>query len=569
METALRESLLQYRALFDRSPLPMCVVALDADGILAANDAAAALFAMPAETLLASRFSALGAQPIAATDPAGGEARAFTDHGIHTLRRRDGALFDAHLASFPVRFQERPARLVQIEDLSERRHYEARIEYLATHDGLTALPNRTLLEDRAQQALLAARRAGEGLGVLLLGLGRLKDVNESFGHAGGDQVIREAASRIRIPLREGDTVARFGGDTFAVLLPGLRRPEDAEPVIRKIQRALAEPFIIRNREVFLTASVGVSVFPVDGDDVPELLRNADAARRIAKERDGNAVQYFAAELSTRSLARIELEGDLRRALERREFEVHYQPQVDLYTSRIVGAEALLRWRRPEEGLVPPGRFIQAAEDTGLIVPLGGWMLHAACEQARRWSALGLPEVRISVNVSARQFRDRGLEAQIREALDTHGLDPRRLELELTEGLVMDDAEAFIGTLGRLKALGIGIAIDDFGTGYSSLSYLKRFPIDKLKIDQSFVRTLPESADDAAIARTVIALGRSLGLKVIAEGVETFGQLEFLRTQGCDEVQGYYFARPLEPERFGELLARGLEPALWRGRPGGL
>jgi len=564
MENALRESEAQYRTLFEKSPIPMWVFSLENLRFLAVNDAAVANYGYTREEFLAMTIGDIRTPEEMDKVRAAiqGNQEPFRDAGIWRHRRKDGTAIDVHIDAYGVTFQGKVARLVLATDVTERLKYEARIEYLATHDGLTSLPNRNLFSDRLAQAITLARRAGQRVGVLLLDLDNFKMINDSFGHGAGDLVVQGVAQRLAGVLRAGDTVARFGGDEFVVLLTALGQAEDSALVVRKIQDALAAPFRVEGTEVFVTASLGVSTFPADGDDMATLLRNADVAMYKAKELGRNGVQFFASDFSTRAVERLEMEAGLRRALERHEFEIHYQPQVDLYTRRIFSAEALIRWRHPQRGLVPPGQFIQAAEDTGLIVPIGNWMLRAACTQLTQWRAAGLPALKVSVNVSARQFRDKTLAENVRDALAQAGVEPALLELELTEGLAMGNVEGFVATLGGLKSLGIGIAIDDFGTGYSSLSYLKRFPIDKLKIDQSFVRNLPAAEDDASIVRTVIALARSLRLRVIAEGVETWEQLEFLRLQACDEVQGYYFCRPVPAGEFARLLEAGLPPALW-------
>jgi diguanylate cyclase (GGDEF)-like protein/PAS domain S-box-containing protein len=449
-------------------------------------------------------------------------------------------------------------------DIRERLHRERQIEYLATHDGLTGLPNRNLLGDRAAQALTNARRQHRLAALLLLDLDNFKLHNDSFGHVGGDILLKEVGARVAGVLREGDTLARLGGDEFAALLADLARVEDLAAVVAKIRAAFAEPFSIDGREVFLTASVGISAFPADGEELGTLLRHADAAMYKAKESGRDGVQYFTPELNRRAAERLTMEADLRRALARGEFRLFYQPQVDLYTRRIVGAEALVRWQHPERGMVSPAQFIGIAEESGLIVSLGNWILDEGCRQLRAWHDAELPSLRVAFNVSARQFRDGSLRARLGEALSRSRLDASEVELEVTENLVMGSAESFVSSLRALKDLGVMLSIDDFGTGYSSLSYLSRFPIDRLKIDQSFVRGIGAVEHSASIARTVIALGRSLGLSVVAEGVETFEQLEFLRVNGCHEVQGYYFGRPMPAEAFEALVREGLSPGLWSG-----
>jgi diguanylate cyclase (GGDEF)-like protein/PAS domain S-box-containing protein len=438
-------------------------------------------------------------------------------------------------------------------DISERKAYEARIEYLADHDALTNLANRNLLGDRIAQAMAQARRHGSRLALLFLDLDRFKGVNDSFGHELGDALLLEVSNRLKIVVRDGDTVARQGGDEFIILLTAIHRPQDVAAVAYKIFDAFSTPFMVRGRELFATTSIGATIFPEDGEDMQSLLRNADTAMYRAKEEHGNAFQFYSKEMSIRALERAELESSLRRALDRKEFELFYQPKVDGRSGRIVGAEALIRWHHPEMGLVSPTRFIPMAEEIGLIVPIGDWVLHTACSQIKAWQVDGLPEICVSVNLSARQFRQERLVESVAETLQGFGLNARCLELELTESMVMNSAEIFITKLQELQDLGVQLSIDDFGTGYSSLSYLKRFPLHHLKIDQSFVRDIATDEDDAAITSTVISLGHSLDLKVIAEGVETEEQVAFLREHHCDEMQGYYFSKPLPAQEFASLL----------------
>lgn len=442
-------------------------------------------------------------------------------------------------------------------DISERKTYEARIEYLADHDALTSLANRNLLADRISQAMAHARRNGLLVALLFLDLDRFKSVNDSFGHSLGDALLIEIASRLKQVVRQGDTVARQGGDEFILLLTDIVKPQDVTAVARKIFQAFSDPIIIRGHELFVTVSIGATLYPTDGEDIQALLRNADIAMYRAKEENGNAFQFYSRDMSIRALERAELESALRRALERKEFELFYQPKVDAASGRIIGAEALIRWNHPDMGLVSPTRFIPMAEEIGLIVPIGDWVLHTACAQNKAWQEAGLPKISISINLSARQFNEEGLVDSVAHALQSMDLQACHLELELTESMVMNSAEHFITKLKDLENLGVQLSIDDFGTGYSSLSYLKRFPLHHLKIDQSFVRDIATDADDAAITSTVISLGHSLNLKVIAEGVETEEQVAFLRDHHCDEMQGYYFSKPLPATEFAHLLRRRL------------
>ncbi|GIZ52419.1 EAL domain-containing protein [Noviherbaspirillum aridicola] len=438
-------------------------------------------------------------------------------------------------------------------DISERKDYEARIEHLASHDALTGLANRNLLGDRIAQALAQARRSGKLLGLLFLDLDRFKGINDSLGHEIGDALLLQVAARLREVVREGDTVARQGGDEFIILLAAIQRPEDVVAVANKIFEVFSVPFMVRGHELFISTSIGATLYPDDGDDMKALLRNADTAMYRAKEERGNSFQFYSREMSVRALERAELEIALRRALDRKEFELHYQPKVDGVSGRIIGAEALIRWRHPDRGLVSPTRFIPMAEELGLIVPIGDWVLRTACAQNKAWQNAGLPPISVAVNLSGRQFKQEDLVESIALVLAEIALEPRHLELELTESVVMSSAEQFISKLEALEDLGVQLSIDDFGTGYSSLSYLKRFPLHHLKIDQSFVRDIVTDHDDATITSSVISLGHSLNLKVIAEGVETEEQVAFLRDHHCDEMQGYFFSRPLPAGEFAQLL----------------
>ena len=434
-------------------------------------------------------------------------------------------------------------------DISGIKQSQAQLAHLAHHDPLTSLPNRLLFADRLGHALSRAQRDGTQLAVLFIDLDRFKHINDSLGHLAGDGLLQEVARRLTAAVRREDTVARMGGDEFTLLLEDLRRPEDAAVLARKLLDALADPYPVAGKELFVTASVGISLYPRDGASADALVRNADAAMYQAKDDGRNGYHFYRPELTATALQRVHLEADLRRALARGELAVHYQPQIDLGTGHLIGAEALVRWHHPEQGLIPPDRFIQLAEDTGLIIELGERVLRAACRQAVDWLASGVPIERIAVNVSAYQVQRSDFVATVRRALAETGLPPRHLELEVTESFIMGQAESGIRALHELREMGVRLAVDDFGTGYSSLGYLKRLPIHMLKIDRSFVRDLDGDAEGLAIAKAVIALGRTLGLKVIAEGVEHDRQAGLLRAEGCHYGQGYLFGRPVEGAAF--------------------
>jgi diguanylate cyclase (GGDEF)-like protein len=439
----------------------------------------------------------------------------------------------------------------QLEDLLRER--TAQVNRLAYYDTRTGLPNRVLFEDRLTQSLAVAQASGKPVGVLFLALDQFKKVNDTLGHDRGDLLLKFVADRLKGCVNERDTVARFGGEEFALLLNQISGTEQIEKTISTIADVLRSSFNIDGHEVFVTASVGASLFPDDGRDSQTLVKNAGAALYRAKISGGNNHKFYTADMHAQASKRFSLETSLRRALEKEEFVVHYQPRVAVDTLRITGMEALVRWQHPQLGLVSPAEFISLAEDTGLIVPIGEWVLETACRQNKRWQDQGFPAVRMAVNICARQFQQANVAQVILRTLDRADLDPCHLELELTESSIMNNAEFAIDVLTRLKQMGVRISVDDFGTGFSSLSYLKRLPIDALKIDQSFVRDATTDSYDAALVMAVVTLGHNLRLKVVAEGVETEEQLRFLQLLRCDEIQGYLFSRPLPTEELTSVL----------------
>ncbi|WP_051272321.1 putative bifunctional diguanylate cyclase/phosphodiesterase [Fundidesulfovibrio putealis] len=442
-------------------------------------------------------------------------------------------------------------------DLSDVKLHKELLLHSAYHDGLTSLPNRDLFLDRLGMALRQARQDGQTLGVICLDLDRFKAVNESLGHVVGDIVLSEVGVRLTKLLRQADTLARLSGDAFAMLLTGLRDPQDAAHVAGRVLTSLAEPMSLQGQDLHIGASLGLTIAPTDGIDPAQLLQNAEIAMYRAKEEGRNNFQFFTEDLGERVSHNLRLENALRKALTREEFVLHYQPRVDVFTGEIKGMEALVRWQRPDGQLVGPGDFIALAEETGLIVPLGEWVLEEACRQTHFWTGQGLGEPKVSVNLSPRQLELPGFAARVLAILERTGLSPFQLEVEITENVFFKCFDTARTCLGDLAAAGITVALDDFGTGYSSLTYLKRLPIGTLKIDKSFVDGLPDDADDAGIVTAVVSIAATLGMQVVAEGVENFRQLEFLRSLNCcDGFQGYLFARPVPPMEFAALLRRG-------------
>ncbi len=430
------------------------------------------------------------------------------------------------------------------------------VEHQANHDGLTSLPNRSLLADRIQQAIHRCHRNKEQVAVIFVDLDNFKFINDSLGHEFGDELLRTIAERLRGCIRASDTVARHGGDEFVIIISDVAAEHFAAAIATQIREAIARPVTIKGHEMSVTCSIGISIFPKDGNDEQTLVKNADVAMYRAKELGRDNFQFYSEELNARSMARMTMERHLRRALDKNEFTLHYQPKVSLSSGLISGMEALLRWQSPELGMVSPADFIPLAEETGLIGPIGEWVLRTACAQNRALLDSGLPPMRVAVNVSALQFKNANLTEVIARVLRETGLEPHSLELEITESAVIHNVDKMITTLGELKEMGIDLAMDDFGSGYASLYYLKQFPFDKLKIDCPFVRDITSNPNSSAIARTVIAMAHSLHLKVVAEGVETEGQLRYLRNHGCDEMQGYYFSRPVPAADFARLLRSG-------------
>ena len=490
------------------------------------------------------------------------------ESGLHTTEAalsKEKAALDDHVLQLRQANEHLVVATIEAHTLAEEiEKAKVRMAHLAQHDALTDLPNRILLNDRLGQAIALARRQGKQLAVMFLDLDRFKHINDSLGHAVGDQLLQSVAKRLTAGVRSSDTVCRQGGDEFVILLADIEHAGDAALSAQKILAALTVPHRIDQRELHVTVSIGISIYPQDGQDADTLIKSADTAMYHAKEGGRNNYQFFEPDMNVQAVERHSIEGGLRRALERQEFMLHYQPKINLESGTISGVEALVRWQHPQRGLILPEQFVWIAEDCGLIVPIGAWVLRESCRQAQTWQDAGLPPIPVAVNISAVQFRHKDFLESLAGILRDTGLAPRYLELELTESVLMHDADFTTSVLKALKAMGVRLAIDDFGTGYSSLSYLTRFPIDSLKIDQSFLRDITHAtadSDDAAIVAAVVSMGKSLHQRVIAEGVETREQLAFLQAQGCGEGQGFYFSRPVTAEELAELLRTGVPATL--------
>jgi len=472
-------------------------------------------------------------------------------------RRKDGALIPEEMTITPVESQ--PGTITHFiaikQDISERKLAQQRVNYLAYYDALTGLPNRMLLREHLNTAVAAARRRGRGVALLFLDLDRFKIINDSLGHSFGDLLLRQVASRLKNEIRQEDTVARVGGDEFLILLNNVENFAEVEVIATRIVKSVMGEFVIQGRTVSVTCSLGISVFPEHGEDAEALIKNADMAMYSAKEQGSNTFCFFTDEMNMALMERLNLENGLRSAIDKGELFLVYQPQINIANGSVIGMEALIRWQSREWGLVMPDRFIRVAENSGLIVPIGEWVLRTACRQMKQWQDNGLLLAPIAVNVSAVQFRQEGFRELIKQVLDETGLDPQYLELELTESLLLSNEDVMFEVLNGLKSMGLKLAIDDFGTGYSSLSYLRQFPVTKLKIDRSFIREVELNLDDAAITAAIISMAKVLDLKVIAEGIENEAQLLFLMKHECDEGQGYFFSRPLNVQAVESFLRK--------------
>ncbi|WP_410712137.1 putative bifunctional diguanylate cyclase/phosphodiesterase [Bradyrhizobium sp. BEA-2-5] len=535
--TELKQREASFRLLFDGNPVPMIVCALDDERIIAVNDAAVAHYGYSRaefERMTIRSLQAFDAELPWAAGRSSDEQAARTWKHV----RADGTLIDLAIYSRQLMHGDQPAVLLALMDITERKRAEARLAFMAQHDGLTGLPNRSLLRQQMDEMLLHTRRSAEKVALLMLGLDNFKAVNDTLGHAVGDKLLRGVAKRLRSTLREEDALARLNSDEFAIVQGGVMRPEDAVLLARRILEAIADPYLLDGHSVVIGASIGIAMSPGDGDDSEKLLKSADMALSRAKSEFRGTFSFFEAEMDARAQSRRKTEVELRDAIQNDVLRPYYQPLIDLQSGRITGFEALVRWPHPERGMISPAEFIPVAEETGLINPLGALMLHRACMDAAQWP----DDVRVAVNLSPLQFRSGNLLSVVTDALKHSGLPPRRLELEITETLLLEKSAQVLATLHALRALGVRISMDDFGTGYSSLSYLRSFPFDKIKIDQSFVRDLGANREAQAIIRSIVSLGKGLGVTITAEGVETEAELSCLRAEGCHEGQGFLFSK---------------------------
>lgn len=556
-DATLRENETRLRAVLDN--VVDGILTLDEHGVIeSCNPAVTRIFALPERAITGSnitRFITAATLPVYSSYCAqhlkGGQQPGNATCEL-VGKRGDGTEFPVEIALSGMRVAQKQLFIAVIRDITERQRAQAHLLHLANFDELTGLPNRTLFRDRLHQAVTRAQREDRLVAVIFFDLDQFKKINDTLGHHAGDQLLLGVSKRLQETLRGSDTVARLGGDEFMVILENIRHVGEVTDIVTKLLQSLEKPFLLEGQEAFVGASAGITLYPFDDTGVDNLVKNADTAMFRAKEQGGNTYQYFKAEMNAKSVQRLTLDSALRQALERNEFSLHYQPRVDLNSGAIRGMEALLRWHSSHLGSIPPVQFIPLLEDTGLIMPVGYWVMKTACEQTRAWHNAGY-DLHVSVNLSIRQFRQKDLVKQFRTLWQTAGLDPARLELEITEGLLVENMDAAVSILGDLHNDGVQISIDDFGTGYSSLAYLKRLPIDTIKIDRSFVQDIAENSDDAAITAAIVALARSLRMKVTAEGIETQAQLDYLKSLGCDEAQGFYFSKPLPVPEFEAFI----------------
>jgi diguanylate cyclase (GGDEF)-like protein/PAS domain S-box-containing protein len=550
--TALKKREASFRLLFDNNPMPMWVFDAETAGFLSVNDAAVQHYGYSRARFLRMKLREIWPQDEWLTHSQALQRLGDAYHsGNWRHLKSDGSEIEVLTFGRRVSFEGRDGFLVAVVDITERRKAEARIAHMAHHDGLTNLPNRELYQDRLRQALQQGEPATGKVAVLYVDLDLFKNVNDSFGHPMGDRLLKLVADRLRSEVRGNNLVARLGGDEFAIILASGVSPNEASSFAARLIKLLSACYDIDGIEVVIGASIGIALSPGDGDTSEELMRNADMALYRAKSDGGGVHRFFEREMDRQAQKRRDMELDLRRAFANGEFELHYQPLVDIAADRISGFESLLRWRHPEKGMISPADFIPVAEDIGLIVALGEWVLREACAEATKWPA----DVKVAVNLSPVQFRSRSLVQVVISALAHSGLSPRRLELEITESLFLAETEANLAILHQLRELGVSISMDDFGTGYSSLSYLRSFPFDKIKIDRSFVKDLAQRSDCGAIVRAISGLGRSLNITTTAEGVETLDQLDWLRAEGCNEVQGFLFSAARPAAEVAALLSK--------------
>jgi len=550
--TALKKREASFRLLFDHNPMPMWVFDTETTNFLSVNDAAVQHYGYSRDRFLRMKLHEIWPQDERLTHSQALRQLGDAYHsGNWRHLKSDGSEIEVLTFGRRVAFEGRDGFLVAVVDITERRKAEARIAHMAHHDGLTNLPNRELYQDRLRQALQQSESEARSVAVMCVDLDLFKNVNDSFGHPMGDRLLKMVADRLRSEIRGNNLVARLGGDEFAVILAGNVSPNEASDFAARLIRLLSACYDIDGIEVVIGASIGIALSPGDGDTSEELMRNADMALYRAKSDGGGVHRFFEREMDRQAQKRRDMELDLRRAFANGEFELHYQPLVDIAADRISGFESLLRWRHPEKGMISPADFIPVAEDIGLIAPLGEWVLREACAEAVKWPA----DVKVAVNLSPVQFRSRSLVQVVISALAHSGLSPSRLELEITESLFLAETEANLAILHQLRELGISISMDDFGTGYSSLSYLRSFPFDKIKIDRSFIKDLAQRSDCVAIVRAISGLGRSLNITTTAEGVETMDQLDWLRAEGCNEVQGYLFSAARPAAEVAALLSK--------------